>query len=282
MAGETDEADLALFLGFAKGFGGAIGADEQFGIVVKAYAMNLPEIEVVGLQAAEGLLQHLHGEGSVAAVSADFGHEEDFVAIAFEGVAHPDFGFAAVIFPAVIEEGYAAVDGFVNDLGGHLSIFSVAEMVSTETQSGDFLIVATKLAHGNGAGGGFGGGVLGFQGRSGHIQLFLSWKLSSRDFSGASCTCTTFVNGRSTSIVLCAGGNHNAGKAVAGLREKILEDATQRKVGTGVANRRAMSGTRVTGRARFRFGTTGASLSKWHKRQRTSQGEMFLCSGLRR
>jgi hypothetical protein len=35
--------------------------------------VNLPEVEAIGLQALQGLFQHLHGERSVATVSADFG-----------------------------------------------------------------------------------------------------------------------------------------------------------------------------------------------------------------
>ena len=83
VAGETDEADFALFLGLVERFGGAVGADKKFGIVVEADAVNLPEVEMIGLKAAQGLFEHLHGEGAFAAVGADFGHEEDFVAAVF-------------------------------------------------------------------------------------------------------------------------------------------------------------------------------------------------------
>ncbi len=51
MSGESDEPHFALFFGFAQGFGRAVGANEQLGIVVESNAVNLPEIEVIGLQA---------------------------------------------------------------------------------------------------------------------------------------------------------------------------------------------------------------------------------------
>jgi hypothetical protein len=51
----------------------AAGTNEHFGVVVESDAVNLPEVEAIGLQALQGLFQHLHGERSVATVSADFG-----------------------------------------------------------------------------------------------------------------------------------------------------------------------------------------------------------------
>jgi hypothetical protein len=36
--------------------------------------VNLPEVEVVGLKTTQRLLEHPHGERTVAAVSADLGH----------------------------------------------------------------------------------------------------------------------------------------------------------------------------------------------------------------
>jgi hypothetical protein len=47
-------------------------------------------------------------------VRADFGHEEDAVALPFKSAAHPVFGFAAMVFPAVIKERDAAIDGFID------------------------------------------------------------------------------------------------------------------------------------------------------------------------
>ena len=62
MAGESDEANLALLFGFGSASAAPPGADEQLGIVVEGDTVNLPEIEVIGLQPLERLLEHLHGE----------------------------------------------------------------------------------------------------------------------------------------------------------------------------------------------------------------------------
>ena len=82
VAGESNEPYLALFLGFAQGFCRPIWANEQLGIVVEANTVDLPEIKMVGLQTVQRLLQHLHGEIGVPAVSANLGHQENFVAAA--------------------------------------------------------------------------------------------------------------------------------------------------------------------------------------------------------
>ena len=156
VAGETGEAHFALFLGFAHGFSGAVWTDEQLGIVVEGDAVNLPEVEMVRLEATQRLFEHLHGEGGFAAVSADFSHEKNFVTPALKGAAHPGFGFAVVIFPAVVEKSDAAVDGFLDDASGGLKVFCRTEVVAAEAEGGDLLVVATQLAHGDGVVGSLG------------------------------------------------------------------------------------------------------------------------------
>jgi len=84
MAREADEAYFALFLRFEQRLCSATGSNEQFRIILKDDTVNLPEIEVVGLKTTQRLLQHLYRERTVAAVSADLGHDEGFVALAFE------------------------------------------------------------------------------------------------------------------------------------------------------------------------------------------------------
>ena len=83
MSGKSDEPYFALFFGFAQGFGRAVGANEQLGIVVESNAVNLPEIKMIGLQAVERLLQHLHREIGVPTVRAYLRHQENLIATAF-------------------------------------------------------------------------------------------------------------------------------------------------------------------------------------------------------
>jgi hypothetical protein len=53
--------------------------------------MNLPQIEVVGLQAPQGFFQHLGGQGSVPAMRAHFRHQKHTIAAALQTLAHPVF-----------------------------------------------------------------------------------------------------------------------------------------------------------------------------------------------
>ena len=86
VAGETGKSDFALFLGFSQGLRCTVRPDEQVGIVVQPDAVDLPEIEVIGLEALEGLVQHFGRQSSFAAVGADFGHEKDLVTAAFQAL----------------------------------------------------------------------------------------------------------------------------------------------------------------------------------------------------
>src|SRR5271157_5532028 len=74
VAAKADEANFALFLGFLQGFGRTAGTNEELGIILKNDAVNLPEVEVVGLVSPQRLFEHLHGKPSVATVGADLGH----------------------------------------------------------------------------------------------------------------------------------------------------------------------------------------------------------------
>ncbi|MND08923.1 hypothetical protein D3C83_318800 [compost metagenome] len=50
MAREADEADLAGFLGGFEGFDRAAGGEDGFEVLVGSDGVNLPQIEVVGLE----------------------------------------------------------------------------------------------------------------------------------------------------------------------------------------------------------------------------------------
>src|SRR5262249_58813533 len=98
----------------------------------------------------------------------DLGHKEDFVAPSFEALAHPILGFAAMIFPAVVEEGDAAVDGLLDDADGGLDVGGVAEMVAAEAERGNVIVVAAEGLGGDaGAAVVIGGGAVNVAGRGG-------------------------------------------------------------------------------------------------------------------
>jgi hypothetical protein len=118
--------------------------------------MNLPEIEMVGLQAAERFFQHKQREAAIAAMGAGFGHQKNFIAQAFKAGPHPDFGFAATVFPAIVEERNAAIDRLMDDFNCGFNVGHAAEMVATQAEGGNLRVVASELSEGNGSGGSLG------------------------------------------------------------------------------------------------------------------------------
>jgi hypothetical protein len=114
--------------------------------------VDLPQIQVVGLEAIERFLEHPHGERFVAAVRADFGHQKNAIATAFERAAEPLFGLAAMIFPAVVEECDATIDGFVDDLLADFLIFGIAQMMPTASDGRDLHSRASEVTHGDSVG----------------------------------------------------------------------------------------------------------------------------------
>jgi hypothetical protein len=53
--------------------------------------MNLPQIEVIGLEAPQRFLQHLGGQGSVPAMRAHFRRQKNAITAALQTFAHPVF-----------------------------------------------------------------------------------------------------------------------------------------------------------------------------------------------
>ncbi len=79
--------------------------------------MELPEVEIIGLEALETVLEFHEGVIGAAIVGAVLGHQERLLAVAVlgEGLAHPGFAFAGVVLPGVVEEVGAGIDRFLDD-----------------------------------------------------------------------------------------------------------------------------------------------------------------------
>src|SRR5579875_1091964 len=71
-------------------------------------------------------------------MGAHLGHEEHLLAFALESRAHPHFGLAAMILPAIIEECDAAIDGAGNDLLGGFLVLRVAKVMAAEAERRNF------------------------------------------------------------------------------------------------------------------------------------------------
>ena len=77
-------------------------------------------------------LNHLQRQFRVASMRADLAHQEHFLPLALEALAHPHFGFAPVVFPTVVEKINAAIEGLIDDQPGRMQIFRVAEMMAPQ------------------------------------------------------------------------------------------------------------------------------------------------------
>src|SRR5207248_1121767 len=109
---------LALLLRRIEGFEDSSLRIGQGGVIVETDTVNLPEIEMIGAQTAQRLVEHLQGEGGAPAMRADFRHEKDLVAAASKRPPHPLLGLAGVVFPAIVEKPDAGIDGAMNKANG--------------------------------------------------------------------------------------------------------------------------------------------------------------------
>ena len=164
VAGKADVAELAGLAGFEGGFEGSAYGEDAVGVFEADDLVELDEVDHVGLEAAERLLELLGVLGFGAAV--ELGHLEDLGAVAVaEGLAHADLGDAVVVVPAVVHEGDAAVDGGADELDGLFGGGLLADVEAAEADGGDALAggaeVAVDHVWGFRAGGGFGGLGLG-------------------------------------------------------------------------------------------------------------------------
>jgi hypothetical protein len=121
VAGEADEAHLALLFGGRERLQHSVGVVCLVGIVIVNDLVDLPHVEVVGLEAGERLLKHLHGNILLAAMCTNLGHDDRLVAFTLECGAHPLFAHAPVILPRVVKE----VDAVIDCLGDHLVDFQL-------------------------------------------------------------------------------------------------------------------------------------------------------------
>ena len=131
--GEADEADLALALRLLEGLDGAAGREVALGVVLVDHFVDLPEVEAVGAQSSQRLLELSHRRGAVTAMRADLGHEEDPLSpSARQRAAHDLLTAAVVVFPRVVEEGDALVHGGLHDALGLPRALDQAEVIAAQ------------------------------------------------------------------------------------------------------------------------------------------------------
>ena len=100
--------------------------------------MDLPKIEVIGLEPTQALLQHLHRQARISPMRTHLSHQKDLVAQALQPLAQPVFRFAAVVLPATVKKRNTAIDRTMNDFDGCTFILGLAKMMPTHTECQKF------------------------------------------------------------------------------------------------------------------------------------------------
>src|SRR5438034_9595078 len=114
------------------------------GIVEVDALVNLPQIQVVGPQAPERLVELPHCDNRVASVRADLGHQEDRVPAIGDGTAHSPLALALVILLGVVEKVDSGVERFMNDSYRLDDRLRLAEVVAAEADDRHLIGVASK------------------------------------------------------------------------------------------------------------------------------------------
>jgi hypothetical protein len=136
--GEPDVADFAGVAGFDGGPDAAL-VKQPLGVDRPIDFVELPEVQIVGLQPPQAVFQMLLG-APVVAVAA-LGHEKHLLPAAAVGqcLAHHLFAAPVVIIPSVIKEGHPFVDGFVHD-PDRLGFLGQADMVAADSHDRDLFV----------------------------------------------------------------------------------------------------------------------------------------------
>ena len=145
MAGEADEPDLARLFRLDQRLHRAALLEDAVRIVETQDLVMLHEIDVVGLQTLQGLLELRLRELLGAAV--DLRHQEGLVAVAALGQrgAHAHLALAVVVVPAVVEEIDAAVERRLDQLDGQRCIDRrLADVGAAEADRRDLLAGAAE------------------------------------------------------------------------------------------------------------------------------------------
>ena len=152
VSGKTDVADLAGLLRLEERLGVTAFSEMLLRLAVESNAVDLPEVEMIGLEPLQRFVEHLQREFLVAPVRTDLGHQEHFVAASLERASEPVLAPAFPVLPAVVEEGDAAIDGSMREPVRLGVALRVAEMVPAHAECADLFVAAAQLSLWDGAG----------------------------------------------------------------------------------------------------------------------------------
>ena len=154
VAGEADEAHLAR-LARLEGRPQAALLEHPVGIVVVDHLMELPQVEVIGTEAPQAVVQA--PLRALVVPLAVLGHEEDLLPSPVLGqrASHQLLGAPVVVVPGVVEERDSLVEGGVHQSDRLRVVLDRSDVPAAEREDRDALARAAQDASGKpGSGGG--------------------------------------------------------------------------------------------------------------------------------
>jgi hypothetical protein len=136
-------SNLAGFFRILHGFHSAAFRKDPIRVFHSYYFVKLHQVDTVGLQSFEGLVNLVSSRAFCAAV--DLAHEKHFVAITVtKGLSHTDLAASVMVIPTVIHKSYAAVYGASDYPDTLLFIFRVSDVKTAQPDSRHFLSRASE------------------------------------------------------------------------------------------------------------------------------------------
>ena len=139
VARKTDVADLPRLLRLKRGLEAAF-LDHPIRVAVIHHFVKLPQVEVVGFQTPQAVLEALHGTGVIAL--AVLGHQENLLALALHGqrIAHPLLRAPVVVIPGVVKEGDPFFDRRMHDPDSFALLLDGSNVPASQAEDGDALL----------------------------------------------------------------------------------------------------------------------------------------------
>ena len=125
---------LPCCLACEQGLRRAIWSEDQVRIVFVDHLVYLPHVEMIGLQAGQRFFKLAHGDILVAPMRTDLRHHDSAVPLALECATQPFLAQALMIFPGIVEEVHAGIQGLIDNLGGFSVAVRRAQVVSANSQ----------------------------------------------------------------------------------------------------------------------------------------------------
>ena len=135
MSGYPQKAYNALVSGFLKCLNCSVFGEDFVSVLFGLDVVELPAIEVVGLQPPQAVIQVC--QRALVVAITDLSHEENLVTAISNGLAHHFLAVTVVVIPAVVEERQAVVDRLMHESdGGHVTVVAgrLADMPATEAK----------------------------------------------------------------------------------------------------------------------------------------------------